>query len=55
VTFSSGGGAPDYIFDAALKVIDILYIPLREHVAESQLEEAKFQVTAQVMAVAGPA
>src|SRR5262249_58496037 len=39
--------------DLALKVIDILYIPLRKRVAESQLEEAKFQVTAEVMSVAG--
>jgi cobalt-zinc-cadmium efflux system outer membrane protein len=55
VTFPIAGGSPDYTFDLALRVIDILYIPLRKRVAESQLEEAKFQVTAQVMSVAGQA
>jgi outer membrane protein, heavy metal efflux system len=53
VTFPLAGGTPDYSFDLALKFIDILYIPLRRSVAESQLEEAKLQVTAQVMRVAG--
>lgn len=53
VTFPLAGGEPDYSFDLALKLIDILYIPLRRSVAESQLEEAKLQVTAQVMRVAG--
>jgi outer membrane protein, heavy metal efflux system len=52
VTFDFKAGAPDYTFDLALKAIDILYIPLRERVAESQLEEAKFHVTAQVISVA---
>jgi cobalt-zinc-cadmium efflux system outer membrane protein len=52
VTFSFAGGAPDYTFLFAQRVIDILYIPLRERVAESQLEEAKFHVTAQVMSIA---
>ncbi len=53
VTFPVAGGSPDYTFDLAMRVIDIIYIPLRKRVAESQLEEAKFQVTAQVMSVAG--
>ncbi len=53
VTFPLAGGAPDYSFDLALKFIDILYIPLRRSVAESQLEETKLQVTAEVMRVAG--
>ena len=53
VTFPLAGGTPDYSFDLALKLIDILYIPLRKSVAESQLEEAKLQVTVQVMRVAG--
>ncbi len=53
VTFPVAGGAPDYTFALVLRVIDIIYIPLRKRVAESQLEEAKFQVTAQVMSVAG--
>src|SRR5262249_46671385 len=52
VTFDLAGGSPDYTFNLALKAIDILYIPLRERVAESQLEETKFHVTAQVMSVA---
>jgi outer membrane protein, heavy metal efflux system len=53
VTFSySPGGAPDYVFIFAQRVIDILYIPLRERVAESRLEETKFHVTAQVMSLA---
>jgi len=51
--FSLSGGTPDYTFALALKVIDILYIPLRKRVAESQLEEAKYRVTAQVMSIAG--
>lgn len=45
VTFPVAGGSPDYTFDLAMRVIDIIYIPLRKLVAESQLEEAKFQVT----------
>jgi cobalt-zinc-cadmium efflux system outer membrane protein len=53
VTFPLAGGSPDYSFDLALRLIDILYIPLRRSVAESQLEEAKLQVTVQVMRVAG--
>jgi cobalt-zinc-cadmium efflux system outer membrane protein len=53
VTFPTAGGAPDYAFDLTLKLIDILYIPLRRRVAESELEEAKLRVTGQVMAVAG--
>ena len=53
VTFPLAGGTPDYSFDLALKFIDILYIPLRRSVAESQLEETKLQVTAAVMRVAG--
>jgi cobalt-zinc-cadmium efflux system outer membrane protein len=52
VTFPFAGGAPDYAFMFAQRVIDILYIPLRERVAESQLEETKYHVTAQVMGVA---
>lgn len=52
VTFDFAGGSPDYTFDLALKAVDILYIPLRTRVAESQLEETKFHVTAQVMTVA---
>ena len=53
VDFSLAGGTPDYTFDVALKAIDVLYIPLRKRVAESQLEEAKLRVTTQVMSVAG--
>lgn len=53
VTFPLAGGVPDYSFDLALRFIDILYIPLRRSVAESQLEETKLQVTAEVMRVAG--
>ncbi|MBI5128893.1 MAG: TolC family protein [Rhodopseudomonas palustris] len=53
VTFPLAGGAPDYSFDLALKFIDLLYIPLRKSVAESQLEETKLQVTADVVRVAG--
>lgn len=53
VTFPLAGGSPDYSFDLALKLIDILYIPLRRSIAESQVEEAKLQVTAEVMRVAG--
>jgi outer membrane protein, heavy metal efflux system len=52
VTFDFKGGSPDYTFDLALKVIDILYIPLRARVTESQLEETKFHVTDQVMSLA---
>jgi outer membrane protein, heavy metal efflux system len=53
VTFPTAGGPTDYTFNIALKVIDILYIPLRKRVAASQLEETKLKVTAQVMRVAG--
>lgn len=54
VTFpTSGSGPTDYTFNIALQVIDILYIPLRKRVAESELAEAKLKVTAEVMAVAG--
>jgi outer membrane protein, heavy metal efflux system len=53
VFFPITGGGIDYTFDFVLRVIDIVYIPLRKQVAESQLEEAKFQVTARVMSTAG--
>lgn len=54
VTFpTSGSGPTDYTFNIALQVIDILYIPLRKRVAESELAEARLKVTAQVMQVAG--
>jgi len=52
VTQPYKGGAPDYGFNLALSVIDILYVPLRKSVAESQLEETKLQVTAQVINLA---
>src|SRR5215468_385807 len=53
VFFPITGGGIDYTFDFALRVIDIVYIPLRKRVAESELEETKFQVTARVMSIAG--
>ncbi len=53
VLFPITGGGIDYTFNFLLRVIDIIYIPLRESVAESQLEETKFQVTARVMSIAG--
>ncbi len=52
VTQPYKGGAPDYGFNLALSIIDILYVPLRKSVADSQLEEAKLQVTAHVMNLA---
>lgn len=54
ITFpTSGSGPTDYTFNLALQVIDILYIPLRKRVAESELAEAKLNVTGEVVAVAG--
>ena len=54
VTFpTSGSGPTDYTFNIALQVIDVLYIPLRKRVAESELAEAKLRVTARVMEIAG--
>jgi cobalt-zinc-cadmium efflux system outer membrane protein len=53
VFFPITGGGIDYTFDFALRVIDIVYVPLRKRVAESEIEEAKFQVMARVMSVAG--
>ncbi|HML93008.1 TolC family protein [Methyloceanibacter sp.] len=54
VTFPTAGSGPtDYTFNIALQVIDILYIPLRRRVAESELAEAELNVTGQVMEVAG--
>lgn len=53
VFFPITGGGIDYTFDVALRVIDIIYIPLRRRVAESELEEVKLQVAARVMSVAG--
>ena len=52
VTQPYKGGAPDYGFNLALSVIDILYVPLRKGVAESQLEETKLEVTAHVLNLA---
>jgi outer membrane protein, heavy metal efflux system len=52
VTQPYKGGAPDYGFNLALSVVDILYVPLRKSVADSQLEETKLQVTAHVMNLA---
>jgi outer membrane protein, heavy metal efflux system len=53
VFFPITGGGIDYTFDFALRVIDIIYIPLRKRVAESELDEIKFQVMARVMSIAG--
>jgi len=53
VFFPITGTGIDYTFDFVLRVIDIIYIPLRKQVAESALDEAKFQVTARVMSIAG--
>jgi outer membrane protein, heavy metal efflux system len=53
VQFPITGGGIDYTFNFVLRVIDIIYIPLRKSVAESALEETKFQVTARVMSIAG--
>jgi hypothetical protein len=52
VFFPITGGGIDYTFDFALRVIDIVHIPLRKRVAESELEEVKFQVMARVMSIA---
>lgn len=53
VFFPITGGGIDYTFDFALRVIDIVYIPLRKRVAESELDEVKLQVLARVMSIAG--
>lgn len=53
VFFPITGGGIDYTFDFVLRVIDIVYIPLRKSVAESALEEAKFRVMSRVMSIAG--
>jgi len=45
-------GVTNLVFGGALKVIEILYIPLKKRVAASQLEEAKLRVAAQVLGVA---
>jgi cobalt-zinc-cadmium efflux system outer membrane protein len=52
VTQPYKGGAADYGFNLALSVIEILYVPVRKSVAESQLEETKLQVAAHVMNLA---
>jgi outer membrane protein, heavy metal efflux system len=55
VTQPYKGGAPDYGFNLAISLVDILYVPLRTSVAESQLEETKLQVTAHVLDLAARA
>ena len=52
ITFSEDG-ATNLVFGGALKVIEIVRIPLKKRVAKSQLEEAKLKVAAQVLGVAG--
>lgn len=51
ITFT-GDGVTNLVFGGALKVIEILYIPLKKRVATSQLEEAKLRVASQVLGVA---
>ncbi len=51
ITFSDEG-VTNLAFGGALKVIEILYIPLKKRVAASQLEEAKLRVSAEVLGVA---
>ncbi|MGI9385090.1 MAG: TolC family protein [Methyloligellaceae bacterium] len=52
ITFSEDG-ATNLVFGGALKIIEIVRIPLKKRVARSQLEEAKLKVAAQVLGVAG--
>ncbi len=52
ITFTDTGGT-NLVFGGALKVIEILYIPLKKRVAESKLEEAKLQVASRVLDALG--
>ncbi len=51
ITFTDDG-VTNLAFGGALKVIEILYIPLKKRVAASQLEEVKLRVATQVLGVA---
>lgn len=52
ITFPEDGGV-NLAFGAAMSVIQVLYIPLKKRVAESELEKAKLQVASEVLGVAG--
>ncbi|MGE0612379.1 MAG: hypothetical protein AB7O70_08525, partial [Hyphomicrobiales bacterium] len=47
ITFPEDGGT-NLAFGIAMNVIQVLYIPLKARVAESQIEEAKFKVASEV-------
>ena len=47
--FNDAGGAPNLAFGVAWSFIDLLYVPLRKSVAESELEEAKIRVAGEVI------
>ena len=47
--FNDGAGAPNIAFGVAWGFIDLLYVPLRTSVAESELEEAKLRVAGAVV------
>ncbi len=47
--FNDAGGTPNLAFGLAWNFIDLLHMPLREAVAESELEEAKIKVAGRVI------
>ncbi|MEC9368887.1 MAG: TolC family protein [Pseudomonadota bacterium] len=51
ITFPEDGGT-NLAFGLAMNVIQVLYIPLKARVAESQIEEAKLKVASEVLGVA---
>lgn len=51
--FVSSGAGQIVDLGIALDFLDILFIPLRKHIAEDQFENTKLQVAAQVMDLAG--
>ena len=47
--FNDAGGTPNVAFGIAWSFIDLFYIPLRQSVAESELEEVKIRIAAEIL------
>ena len=47
--FNDAGGTPNVAFGVAWGFIDLLYVPMRRSIAESELEEAKLRVAGAVV------
>lgn len=49
ITFPEGVSTPNLTFGIAIKFIEILWIPLKREIAQSELEAVKFEITGMVI------